>query len=354
VRNVIALSTLSDAILGMQRLRWTRVLNSTRGLRLRLVRFRPIAIFMILRSLHPKDLWSLKFMRPYLSRNLNLAQRIGCAITHYSFEGWNYGPNYHRSVHQSARGLVLWHRVVDGTRYTIALRGTEDTRREGDLSVLCFVNDTRVCRLCFSYVNASLFGLRSGRTMFVTRSQTDRNSELQRFRDTFRQNSPSYFCLASVCGIAMANGMRTILMIKHDAQLGYAERYAEGFRNSYSALWEAFGAQELEHLHAYTMSLPLKLNPLLRVKHKGRAIARRRNWLEIALSARQTLLKDRAACAPPPIEGEAYALLPYLTGAQAATKAANLREPHFADPLKARDGLIMQPPAGASSGGGVP
>jgi len=354
VRNVIALSTLSNAILGVQRLRWTRVLNSTRGLRLRLVRFRPIAIFMILRSLHPKDLWSLKFMRPYLSRNLNLAQRIGCAITHYSFEGWNYGPNYHRSVHQSARGLVLWHRVVDGTRYTIALRGTEDTRREGDLSVLCFVNDTRVCRLCFSYVDASLFGLRSGRTMFVTRSQTDRNSELQRFRDTFRQNSPSYFCLASVCGIAMANGMRTILMIKHDAQLGYAERYAEGFRNSYSALWEAFGAQELEHLHAYTMSLPLKLNPLLRVKHKGRAIARRRNWLEIALSARQTLLKDRAACAPPPIEGEAYALLPYLTGAQAATKAANLREPHFADPLKARDGLIMQPPAGASSGGGVP
>jgi hypothetical protein len=151
----------------------------------------------------------------------------------------------------------------------------------------------------------------------------------------------------------MANGMRTIFMIKHDAQLGYAERYAEGFRNSYSALWEAFGAQELEHVHAYTMSLPLKLNPLLRVKHKGRAIARRRNWLEIALSARQAMLDNRTSWAPPPIEGEAHALLPYLADTQAEIKVASLRQPHLADAFKARGGLIVQPPAGASSGDGV-
>jgi uncharacterized protein len=301
------------------------VLNSTRGLRLRLARFRPITIIMILRSLKPKELLSLKFMRPYLSRHLTVAQRIGCAISHYSFEGRHYGPIYHRSVHQSPRGLVLWHRVVAGTPYTIALRRTEDTRREGDLSVLCFVNDTRVCRVCFSYVNGKLFGLQAGHTMFVTRSQTDRNWALQRFRDTFKQNSPSYFCLASVCGIAMANGMRTIFMIKHDAQLGYTERYAEGFRNSYSALWEAFGAEELDHLHAYTMSLPLKLNPLSCVKHKGRAIARRRNWLEIALSARRAMLADRTSRVPVPIEGEAHALLPHLADTQAETKVASLR-----------------------------
>jgi uncharacterized protein VirK/YbjX len=318
------------------------VLNSTRGFRLRLVRFRPMAIFMILRSLKPKDLWSLEFMRPYLSRNLTLVQRIGCAITHYSFEGRNYGSSYHRSVHQSPQGLVLWHRVIDGTRYTIALRATEDTRREGDLSVLCFVNDTRVCRVSFSYVNSSLFGLRGGRTMFVTRSQTDRNPELQCFRDAFKQNSPPYFCLASVCGIAMANGMRSIFMVKDDAQLAYEERYAEGFRNSYSALWEAFGAQEIDHRYAYTMSLPLKLNPLSGLKHKGRAIARRRNWMEIAQSTRQAMLEDRTSSAPPPTEGGAYALLPYLADARAETQVANLRQPHLGDPLKARGGVMAE------------
>src|SRR5580692_6111392 len=161
----------------LQRLRWTRVLNSTRGLLLRLGRFRPIAICTILRSLKPKELWSMHFMGPHLSRYFTLAQRIGCAITHYSFESRNYGPTYHRSVYQSPGGLVLWHRVVDGTRYTIALRATEDKRREGDLSVLCFVNDTRVCRVSFSYVNGRLFGLDARRTMFVTRSQADRNAE---------------------------------------------------------------------------------------------------------------------------------------------------------------------------------
>lgn len=276
--------------------------------------------------LKPKELWSLNFMRPHLSRYFTLAQRIDCAITHYSFEGQNYGPTYHRSVYQSPRGLVLWHRVVAGTRYTITLRATEDRRRyEGDLNVLCFVNDTRVCRISFSYVNGSLFGLQPERTMFVTRNQTDRNPELQRFRDTFKQNSPAYFCLASVCGIAMANGMRAIIMIKDDAQTSYGERYAEGFRNSYSALWEAFGAQEIDDRHVYTMSIPPKLKPLSIVKHKHRAVARRRNWLEITLNTRQAMLEDRTSRVPPLIEGEAYALLPYLAEAQAKLKAANQR-----------------------------
>jgi len=279
-----------------------------------------------------KQLWSLNFLRRYfsdekkrdtffflthnyyLSRDLSLAQRIDCAINHYGFEGQNFGPTYHRSVYQSPRGLTLWHRVVDGTRYSITLRATEDKRHEGDLSVLCFVNDTRVCRVSFSYVDGTLFGLKPGRTMFVTRNQTERNPELQRFRDSFKQNSPPYFCLASVCGIAMANGMRAIFMVKDDAQIAYEERYAKGFRNSYSALWEAFGAQEIDDRHAYTMSIPPKLNPLSNVRHKNRAIARRKNWLEIALSARQAMLEDRTSSAPPPIDEETLELLPPVHG----------------------------------------
>jgi len=276
---------------------------------------------ILLFPLKLKQLWSLNFMRSYfpnhsqrdtffflshghyLSRNFTLAQRVDCAINHYSFEGQNYGSTYHRCVYQSPRGLALWHRIVDGTRYTIALRATEDYRYEGDLSVLCFVNETRVCRVSFSYVDGSLFGLRSERTMFVTRNQTDRNPELQRFRDSFKQNSPPYFCLASVCGIAMANGMRDIFLVKDDAQIAYQERYAEGFRNSYSAFWEAFGAQEVDDGHAYKMSIPPKLNPLSIVKHRNRAVARRNLWLEVALSARQEMLKDRTSWAPRPIDG---------------------------------------------------
>ena len=271
-----------------------------------------------------RRLWSLNFMKPYfpdgkrdpffflthgfyLSKTLTLAQRIDCAIAHYGFETQNYGSVYHRSVYQSPRGLALWHRVVDGTRYTITLRATEDNRYEGDLSVLCFVDETRVCRVSFSYVDGSLFGVQPGHTMFVTRSQTERNPELQRFRESFRQNSPPYFCLASVCGIAMANGMHGIFMIKDEAQIAYQEQYAQGFRNSYSALWEAFGAQQIGDRCAYLMPIPPKLVSLSLVKHRNRALARRRNWLEIALSAREALLQDRTGRAPPPLPGRPYA-----------------------------------------------
>jgi uncharacterized protein VirK/YbjX len=283
---------------------------------------------ILLFPLKLKQLWSLSFMRPYfsdekkrdaffflthnyyLSRYFTLAQRVDCAITHYSFERQNYGPTHHCSVYQSPHGLALWHRVVDGTRYAITLRATEDYRYEGDLSVLCFVNDTRVCRVSYSYVNGGLFGLQPERTIFVTRNQTDRNPELQLFRNTFKQNSPPYFCLASVCGIAMANGMRTIFLVNDDAQIAYAEPYAEGFRNSYSALWEALGARQIDDRHVYSMSIPLRLNPLSAVKHKNRAIARRRNWMEIARSTRQAMLEHRTSWAPPPIEGEVSTSLP--------------------------------------------
>jgi len=291
-----------------------------------LVPLRLIAASRILRfPLKLRRLWTLNFISPYfslnnkrdtffflthhyyLSKTFSLAQRIDCALAHYSFEGRNYGPIYHRSVYQSPRGLALWHRVVDGTRYSIRLCATEDNRYEGDLSVLCFVNETRICRVSFSYVSGSLFGLQPGHTMFVTRSQTDRNPELECFRNSFKQNSPPYFCVAAVCGIAMANGMRAVVMIKDEAQIAYEARYAEGFKNSYSGLWEAFGAQEIVGGPAYVMSIPPKLSPLSSVKHRNRALARRRNWLEITLSARQVMLQDRTNWAPPPIDGGALA-----------------------------------------------
>jgi hypothetical protein len=321
-----------------------QMLNSTREFWL--IPFRIMAACRILRfPTKLKQLSSLKFMRAYfpekhrrdtffflthdnhLSKHFTLAQRIDCAITHYSFEGQNYGPNYRRSVYQSPNGLALWHRVVDGTRYTIRLRATEDYRHEGDLSVLCFVDDTRVCRISFSYVNGGLFGAQSGRTMFLTRNQTDRNPELQRFRDSFKQNSPPYFCLASVCGIAMANGMPAIYMVKDDAQIAYAERYAEGFRNSYSAVWEAFGAQVIDDRRAYTMPIPPMLAPLSDVKHRNRAVARRRNWLEVALSTRRAMLENRTSRAIPSVEGAVFALPPDLAVARVKLKDAKQPTP---------------------------
>jgi uncharacterized protein VirK/YbjX len=267
-------------------------------------------------------LWFLQFLKPYfshtekpdlffflthnyyLSKNLTVAQRVDCAVTHYSHESRSCGSSYHRAVYRSAAGLILWDRTVHGSRYALTLRATEDFRTEGDLSILCLVNDVRVCRLSFAYVRGAAFGLDSAVTMFVTRNQTDRNAELQLFREHFKQNSPPYFCVAAVCGIAMAHGIPNICLVADHAQIAYDRRYAAGFKNSYSELWQAFGAEELVGRQAYMMSIPLSLNPLTSVKHKNRAIARRQNWLDIMVNARRIILQHRLARFPSPIDFE--------------------------------------------------
>ncbi len=274
-------------------------------------------------------LWRLNFMGPYfccakkrdtffflthryyLSRFLTLAQRIDCAIDHYGYEARNYGTNHRRAVYESRGGLLLWQRDEGDTRSAISLCATEDERHEGDLSVLCLVNETRVCRVSFSYVHGSILGIECASTMFVTRNQTDRNSELQIFRKAFKQNSPPYFCLAAVCGIAMANGMKEIHMIEDDAQIAFDSRYVAGFRNSYSALWCALGAVETGNPHAYRMPIPMQPRPLSAVqsRHKSRARARRRYWTEIMASTREAMLEGRTSEFPSPIEPTDSALL---------------------------------------------
>jgi uncharacterized protein len=235
----------------------------------------------------------------YLSQKLTLAQRIACAIEHYGYEERNRRADYHDMVYGSP-GLVLWQQEVEGTQYELRLAATDDNRYEGDLSVLLMVDDVRVCRMSFSYVDAQVFGLASDSAMFITRNQTDRNEQLNRFRATFKQNSPPYFCLAAMCGIAMANGMRALYAIKHDAQIAYEERYIAGFKNSYTDFWQQFGAEEVDH-QAYRLEIPLRLAPLNEVKHKNRAVARRRNWTQIIHDTRETMIAHSTSQMPAPI-----------------------------------------------------
>lgn len=273
------------------------------------------------------QLWTLGFLRSYighrehpdrffyfshdyyLSKIFSLRQRLSCAVSHYEHERRNCGPAYHHAVYRSSEGLTLWHRDINGTRYTICLRATEEFRHEGDLSILCLVDDVRVSRLCFSYVKGSLFGIGEPTTLFVTRNQSDRNPELQRFRADFKQNSPPYFCVAALCGIAMAHGVRRICLIHDEAQVAHEPRYAQSFKNSYSAFWQAFGAQKLDAHDAFTMTVPPELNPIAAVKHRARASARRQNWLEIMVNARHAILEHRVTGFPEPIDVETSALL---------------------------------------------
>jgi uncharacterized protein VirK/YbjX len=231
----------------------------------------------------------------YISKHFSLRQRVQAATDHHRYELLNFDSEYARQVYRSD-GLLLWQRAVDNIKFTIVLIATDDNRHEGDLSVILSVNDTRLCRMSFCYLNANIFGLRSQMTILISRNQTDRMRVRDSFDQCFKQNTPQFFCLAAVCGIALSNEFKTLLAIKHDSQIAYEEKFDSGFRNSYTALWERFDAVEIER-HVYMLNVPLNRRPLrsLESGHRVRARNRRRHWDDISQSARSCIVNHRIA-----------------------------------------------------------
>ena len=164
---------------------------------------------------HRRDQLYFLTHKYYLSKKFTWRQRVRAAMDHQEYEIQNYDFEYARCVYRSG-GLLLWQWSVDGLRFTIVLVATEDNRHEGDLSVILYVNNTRLCRMSFCYINPDIFGLSSDMTMLISRNQTDRTPARALFDRCFRQNTPQFFCLAAVCGIAVSNEFKALLAIKHD------------------------------------------------------------------------------------------------------------------------------------------
>jgi hypothetical protein len=229
----------------------------------------------------------------YISRYLTLRQRVQIAIDHHEYEFKNYNREYAAKVYHSG-GALLWERTVNNHNFTIELDASDDNRHEGDLSVILSVDGDRLCRMSFCYLDANIFGTPSHMTLLISRNQTDRTPMRTKFDQAYKQNTPQFFCLAAVCGIAIANDFMTILAIKHDAQIGYEANLDFGFRNSYTLLWEKFDSVAVEE-HVYMLNVPLTLRPLRMVNgaHRRRAHNRRRHWDDILESARSGMINYR-------------------------------------------------------------
>ena len=240
--------------------------------------------------------------RHYLSTRIGYRQRVECALTHYRYEGQHYDDRYKNAVYRDD-GLVLWSRSVDGIDYSIRLRSTQDPRHEGGTSIVLQADDIRLSEMSFVWVDGTLLGAPAGILPLITKNQSVKfdAAALHRFREAFPQNSPSYFCFAAMHGIATAHGHRRIAGIKHDCQIAFDDRFAQSFRNSYTDFWKSFGGTE-SNGQAYLMPVPLTPPPLseVKAKHRKRALARRRQWTDIAESAAETTSRHRRAIANPP------------------------------------------------------
>ncbi len=170
----------------------------------------------------------------YLSRFFGLRQRFDNVLLHYRHELDSFDETYRKRVYRED-GLVLFEDQAGDMRVSMRLAASGEHRCEGEATVIAELNGEAACYVSYSFVDAACFGLPPGKTMFVTRSQL--MPAVQLFRRCYPHSSPQYFCLAAIAGIALANRMDTIAVVKAEAQVCYQAVFDERFRNAYCNFW---------------------------------------------------------------------------------------------------------------------
>lgn len=223
--------------------------------------------------------------RHFLSRDFGTAQRLGCALDHFRFEQTCFAPALLTALH--AEGLTVWR---GGAGWEMRLRSNAATRHEGPLSLVLRDGGQMVHELSFGCVDAQRLCGRAGRgpVLFATRNQSSRpdSPALARFRAEFPQNSPAYFALAALNGVAQALALPCIVGVRGACQIAYEPGYQAGFQRSYDDFWEGFGGRAFG-AHGLQMPVPVALTPLqdLPARHRARARQRREHWCRIAAAA---------------------------------------------------------------------
>lgn len=235
--------------------------------------------------------------RHFLCNNLSLSERVGCALHHFTFEDVGYSDAYHAAVY-AGTGIQLWCATVGDVKYSMRLGSSVSLRHEGPVSVVLMADEVHLHETSFAWMDSRILGGENpaGTELFVTRNQSVRpdSAELAQFRNDFPQNSPSYFCLAAIHGIALSHRLSRIIGIRHDLQIAFDPKFTSGFRNSYCDFWLQFGGIALGQ-RGSAMPVPTEVAPIasLKSKHRARARTRRMYWAQICDETVDVLSRHR-------------------------------------------------------------
>lgn len=220
--------------------------------------------------------------RHFLSRRFSAAERLASVVDHFRFEQARFTPALLRALR--SEGLRLWRHAAG---FEVRLRANAGTRHEGPLSLVLRDDGQVLHELSFAWVDAERLGAEAGRgpVLFVTRNQSlpAAAPALARFRADFPQNSPAYFVLAALNGLASAVGQQRIVGVRDTCQIAFEPGCRDSFRRSYDEFWLSFGGRMLG-CHGVEMPVPAAIAPLarLKAKHRARARQRREHWRQVA------------------------------------------------------------------------
>ena len=231
--------------------------------------------------------------RDYLAKGLTPRERVRCVGAHYRFEEARFDAAYKHAVYRNG-GLLLWRHEADGIRFAIRLELAPRLAPEGDLMLVFSAGATCLHRLSFSWVDGAFAGMEAvgaGAPIvpFIARNQghrLDAAEAFAAFERAFPNNSPSFFCVAALQGIAQALGMDRLLAVKSSCQCAWKLADGPHFANAYDGFWRMLGGIETAGC-AWRIALPFHAKPLseMAARHRKRAALRRAHWRAIGESS---------------------------------------------------------------------
>ncbi|MGZ3184968.1 MAG: DUF535 family protein [Telluria sp.] len=250
------------------------------------------------------DLFHHLSHRHYLAKRFGPRARVDALLTHYAFEDEHFDSAYKRAVYL-ANGLQLWEASADHVTAQMMLTMATRHNAEGDLTLTLRVDGQRLHRVSFSW-----FADGGGIVPYIARNQghgPEEEAAFSRFNQAFPNNSPSYFCLAGMHGIAQAVGAQSMLGVSTENQIASRPRPGKFYANAYDGFWEIVGGTQLPDGSAWRLPSCFHGKPLAEMasKHRKRAAMRRAHWHSITDSCRATLQAHLRGDPPAPARAPA-------------------------------------------------
>ena len=223
------------------------------------------------------------YLSKYLSCSLSTENRLEILTNHYKYFKNNFPYHALRLIFRD--GLKCWSEIRDSNVYEIRLISAFPYETEGPLSLVFNVNGDTIYTVSFTFSQGRYFGLIDDQILYVSRIQGAKESldVIAKSSRVFNDNAPTVLLISALEGVALSLGIKTIVGVSLQNQIGYAVVGQNGFQKNYDEFWKTHESTKISS-GDFLLPLPLQHKglALIKSKHRSRTINKRKIRQEIS------------------------------------------------------------------------